>query len=787
MFYFFERIVFAGIIALLIFSPLIFGAVHPYAYTAIEIIAVILLSLWLLNNIITRPKYPYKVVKFYQKPGENRLIYSFILSFLAIIFVQIIPMPLPVLKILSPSTYNTYKLAIENLSGLFTLSLYPHATYLNFIKLISYFIIFWLTLKIVREKKRIRVIALFIISLGFFEALYGLLKHLAGNKYIWGFSKLWGLEFMTGTYLNKNHLAGYLEIAISLAFGYIVYMTLEGRSHKKEKEIRRIRDIFIHFDQTDPNRFKRYLMIFIFVILFVTLILTASRGGIISIAIALIIMNLLLCIKYRRVVWIFLSLAISCLIIIYGTYIGLDRTLKSFQNIEVSFWIRNEISHASLELINEYPLFGTGLGTFEEVFRKVQCSLYNTVIDHAHNDWIELWVETGLIGLLLVISSFLMILISSIKKWQRSEDSYRVGMGIGGIGALISLGLHSFTDFNMHIPANALTLAVVLAITINVLSPKRRKVKQRNRSVHSGHTNFQKNPDEIQGENSNPQKPAIKDPQIENSAGQGLFSCKEPHSLEYKRDISRRENNISPFSRALCAIFLTLLLIISVNIILRPYLADRLVLIYPNIINAQKRKEIRHDPVEFLKRILKAISLDRFRAEYFYGLSQTLLKLNNTGDYEQVIKVLYENQRLLNQLNVSFEQPKGENLVTIWENNRDKIVEASLKKAIKLNPVNPFYHFSLALHYIRLFVKNPESEPDLLTNAEQYFERVTLFFPNSHELLFKIGAYWNWKSKFADNVTSKDMAYKKSLTYFNKLLSLDTSYKRRVERILGSL
>lgn len=469
--------VFFGFIFLLIFSPLAYGAVHVWAYTMIEVIALCLAYVWLIGIVLythdNDAEYGYDDV---YRPGIliRTPFNYFILFFVCIAVMQVIPLPVSIIRCFFPSAFKVYSMAFDKLAGFFSISLYSHATFVYLWKFIAYAVVFLLTINLANSKYMIRWIVITIIGVGFFESIYGILQCLSGHQHIWGYKKIWYTEWVTGTYINRNHLAGYLEMAMPMAFGMLVYLMIKGESTHKKKKIKRVRDIFIHFDQSDPYRSKRCLLIFIVIIMALALILSGSRGGMLAIAVSFILMNLLLVAKHKVRRCAIISLAISSLILFYGLYVGMDVTFERFQKLEDDSSGRFNLTRASMDLVREFPLLGTGLGTFEHMFRKEQFSELSFIVDHAHNDWLELWVETGIVGLLGAVCALIWCITHFVSLWLRRHSGFSLGIGIGGIGAIISISLHSLTDFNMHIPANALTFAIVIAITFSALHLKRR-------------------------------------------------------------------------------------------------------------------------------------------------------------------------------------------------------------------------------------------------------------------------------------------------------------------------
>ena len=86
-------------------------------------------------------------------------------------------------------------------------------------------------------------------------------------------------------------------------------------------------------------------------------------------------------------------------------------------------------------------------------------------MDHAHNDYLELLAEAGLVGFLIVVGGVAWFGWRTLKHWFTRHDPQVRGIVLGGLTSLLAIGIHSLVDFNLHIPANALLLSVILGLT----------------------------------------------------------------------------------------------------------------------------------------------------------------------------------------------------------------------------------------------------------------------------------------------------------------------------------
>jgi O-antigen ligase len=115
--------------------------------------------------------------------------------------------------------------------------------------------------------------------------------------------------------------------------------------------------------------------------------------------------------------------------------------------------------------IGEFFPLGSGIGTFNQVFPRFQgADLNGMFINRAHNDYLEWMMEGGIVAAVLILAFLTFYLRRWFKVWQRGEwktfKFIQVGAGIG----LFAMILHTFVDFNLHIPANQIYFAFLAAL-----------------------------------------------------------------------------------------------------------------------------------------------------------------------------------------------------------------------------------------------------------------------------------------------------------------------------------
>ncbi|MFC2166143.1 O-antigen ligase family protein, partial [Acidobacteriota bacterium] len=165
-------------------------------------------------------------------------------------------------------------------------------------------------------------------------------------------------------------------------------------------------------------------------------------------------------------------------IVLAVVFIGVRPIVERLSGTALESDIRPVIFKNTVELIKNYPLFGTGLATYVYAYTKYEKIYIPNLVDHAHNDYLEIVAEVGLIGggcLIVFAFGFAVFLFL---RWVKRRDYFVRGVGLGCLMGIVSILLHSLTDFNLHIPANAVYFVTLYALAFSVLNHKQ-KVKVR--------------------------------------------------------------------------------------------------------------------------------------------------------------------------------------------------------------------------------------------------------------------------------------------------------------------
>jgi hypothetical protein len=392
-----------GICTLVAFTVLSFGGVEPWGQAILEICATTLFVLW--GGVL--------VIRSRQVQIHWNWLYLPLLGLSAIAILQCF----------------------------LGLSVYPYLTKIELLKWASYFLLFFLTMESFETEDQVRHFVWFLLSLGFVVSLFGIVQHFAFNGKLYWLVALPAGAGPFGPFVDGDHFAGFVELIAPLGLALLLF-----RSWRREQ--------------------LTLLLLFTFVPIG-ALILSASRGGIIGLVLELCLLVLLSRahrIGRKQLVG---TAAIALVAGSFVVWLGVSKAIQRFEQLThegISRELRVSMYHDTGRIILDHPWVGTGLGTLVAVYPRY-ASFYNGLtVDHAHNDYLELLSDTGLIGGICGLSFIGLLFWQGLASLQSARGLFARATIAGSLAACAGLLLHSLVDFNLHIPSNAL-IFVLLAFT----------------------------------------------------------------------------------------------------------------------------------------------------------------------------------------------------------------------------------------------------------------------------------------------------------------------------------
>jgi O-antigen ligase len=453
------------LIILFIFTPIAFGSMELWAFSLMELGILLIIVLWATQNLIRNPQSAVR---------NSPFLFPIILLsfFLCLILFQLIPIPLGIMKIISPKAYelrhalsiSDSQFSIQNAK--FPISFVPFATKVEFFKWLTLiglflFLLFWrFSENDFRVMNRLVVV---IFLMGVFESLYGMFEFFSGHHQI---LNLKGISSVTGTFINRNYFAGYLLMVIPLSMGFLF-----SRESVQRVRFSGWRHRLLALDG------KTILIAFGVMVMVLGLLFSASRMGILSLLLSFSLISLLFGDPRRETRFSKTSVLILGLALLWAAWIGLDAVIRPFFNVSEDFKSRWMIWANTFDIIKDFPALGSGLGTFGMIFPMYRSFHMRRLVTHAENDFLQLASEVGLvgIGLLLILFIFLFIKgVSGIRSLSHSESQRYIG--IGGLVGILALMFHSIVERNLQVPANAFLYTFIWALVFQTV-PQRDLLK----------------------------------------------------------------------------------------------------------------------------------------------------------------------------------------------------------------------------------------------------------------------------------------------------------------------
>ena len=445
----FDKTIAAGLLATVAFTTLAHGAVEAWSAAIFESLILILLLLWAIRCAFQkRIEIRVPMTAF---PLAVLLVYAIVQS---VVFVD------------ADGQKTSLSIDAEATRGAATILFFLLAAHL-------------LAANFFATRERFRMLANFLIVFGLAFAVFALVQHFTWNgSFFWLRATRAGGGMVTGSFVNHNHFSGLMELLIPLPVALVLANVVRNR---------------------------RVLYALAAVMMTMAAIMALSRGGMISLAVGGAFVFAVAIYKSsrddsgerffdaefdetdeaNRLPWFFnlagagiIALAIALGTLLVGSEPVLNRITnnsivqsgeqaQNFDNARGWMW-RN-----SWTIFRANPVFGIGLGAYETAFPNyadgdgIRQYGKQFVFDRAHNDYLQILTDTGLIGA-GIAGWFIVALLMSMRRALRLRNALGSALAIGWSAAIVALAVHSFFDFNLQLPAIALVFLIIAAAISNL-------------------------------------------------------------------------------------------------------------------------------------------------------------------------------------------------------------------------------------------------------------------------------------------------------------------------------
>jgi O-antigen ligase len=421
-----------GLLVAAVFAALAHGAVEPWSVFVFELITVVLLLLWSVKVIADRQ-----------------------------LILNVPDTALPIAALVAVGLVQSVAFANSNGRWL-SLSRNVGFTRAAVTVLIFLLICFLIACNFFSSRERLAMLGHFLVIYGMALALFGLVQHFAWNgRFYWVRPTEATSPF--GPFANHNHFAGYMELLVPVPIGLILTRSIRGE--------------------------LRVLYGFAAVIMGVAVVLSLSRGGIISIAASILFLLLMSSRLSKRqsetarhwrlpqfVSRAAVVLAIAVLIGAGIFWMGADPVINRVTQPEPAssntqkstfFSSRGWVWRDTFAMIRANPVLGVGLGAYETAFSIYTKSDGSLRVPQAHNDYLQVVADCGIVGGGIALW-FLISIFRRIATGIRSRDPLYAGLALGSGAGIFAILVHSLFDFNLQVPSNALLFLLLSAVVTSI-------------------------------------------------------------------------------------------------------------------------------------------------------------------------------------------------------------------------------------------------------------------------------------------------------------------------------
>jgi O-antigen ligase len=459
------------LVALVVLSPWPFGSVHLRATQAIVLVALATALIVLGLQWRGQPRSTWLSAL----DSRATKAAAFALGLWLVGAAQLVPLPRALHQLLAPGSAAIWHPSVPVAAavlgaGPHPISVYPAATARWLAFFAAVVVLALLAAPALRERRVQLRVSIAIVSSAVVLALYAFLARLWFGDRLFGVYESLIKPF--GPFVSKNHFAGYVEMAALLAVGLASGLASENRAGSGP------------LGWIESRRATRVVLAWAAAAVLVLAVpVSLSRGGVVSLGAGLLAFVLLrvACHRYRRDhgngdsarrrVALGLVAGLGALAVVAAalTFVLPDSARSRVATIgaaggDSSSSYRLGLWRDTLRLVASSPVVGSGFGAFEDAIPRFKTAAGDVRVEHAESDVLELLSEGGLVGAGLAAAALVFVFASA---WRHlRDDLHRLSRGLrtGALAALAALLAHSFFDFNLHIPSNALLAALVTAV-----------------------------------------------------------------------------------------------------------------------------------------------------------------------------------------------------------------------------------------------------------------------------------------------------------------------------------
>lgn len=461
-----ETVVLSCVLMALLYVPVPLGSNRPHAWLGLEIYVFGVMAFWALGALCYS--------EYRKTPEPVARILAVLLAWLLFVLLQTVVLPESMVEGLNPAAYSLQKnLNLISVDAKTALSIDRGSTYNEFLKYCAYAAIFYLILCTVTTKARLMWSVGLVIFAGIMEAVFGIYAYLTGFVIFPETNA--ANELRAGTFVNRNHFANLLTMVLCLVLGLLASI-INSRDPGRGSKLGRYNDL-------DSAIFL--VLVGASLILLAAVFTSGSRAPVVFFTISFGIMLILARAAGRTgrgelvlapVVLVGLSAAIVVM--------GFDQSMIRLLDRDIFGGERMLQNMLGLELLSSVWLTGVGAGNYRWAFTMFRDdNLRFVTYDHAHNDYLEVAIEQGIVGAVLLAIATGLVVRELYRGYKARRNPLIRGVIFGCLMSVIYMLLHALVEFNFRIPANAVYFFALSALGVAACRIDRQQRRPRSRRV----------------------------------------------------------------------------------------------------------------------------------------------------------------------------------------------------------------------------------------------------------------------------------------------------------------
>jgi O-antigen ligase len=447
------------VLACVAWGAFAFGAPYPWAYWPLAAASSLAGAIGLLLPSTTR------------RPLGLTPLALAVAAFLVLALLQLIPLSPSLLAALSPhlaaALTNLFPEFAFGVNGAHPLSVNPASTIAGIGLAASFALLMFGTARLL-SLSGVRDFARELAIVGTCMAFVGVVQRPMFGVRIYGFwvPRQGGYPF--GPFVDRNHFAGWMLLALPVVLGLI--LAVIAKRHGDQRD--RIRDRVLWLGSADGSRWL--LLCAAAAAMAFALMLTLSRSGITALVLACTVMGTLALrgqptpLQRGVAIAVVLSVLVLCV-----SWIGASRILTQFQEVGTELVSRRSAWSEALAIFRQYPLTGTGLYTYDTIALLYLQQDFDHHLSAAHNDYLQLLAEGGML-LAIPFVACVVAFVAAVRRRFLEEDSVTAyWIRAGAVTGLLAIALQEAGEFPLQMPGIACLCAVVCGIALH-RAPRRR-------------------------------------------------------------------------------------------------------------------------------------------------------------------------------------------------------------------------------------------------------------------------------------------------------------------------